>query len=136
LGSDHTSLTRTISSWNKFANLKDMLLIADDNIGGFFALNGGFLPFDIGRIFYLEPDVLERESLEILYSNFLHWAITGDLTQFYEPFLWNGWAEDILSSNGDKGFSFYPFPRSEESLEILIIVQKILSLLKKLNRNH
>lgn len=114
LGSGHPSLSRTINSWNNIANIKELLLVADDIIGGFFAINGGYLPYDLGRIFYLPHDTLEWESLEMTYSEFLHWAITGDLNLFYEPFRWNDWKSEILSLNGCEGLSFYPFLWTEE----------------------
>ena len=57
LGSGNAKLSRTLPGWNKGKTLKDstetsgFLLIADDAIGGFFILNGGFFGEDIGKVY-------------------------------------------------------------------------------------
>lgn len=73
LGSGTNSFKRNISLWNKLnldtqgKRLDGALLIADDVMGGFFALNGGLLNGEVGNIFYLAPDTLEWEDLELKY---------------------------------------------------------------------
>lgn len=70
-------LNRTLPDWNKgksfneFGERPPFLLIADDAVGGFFALNGGQLGKDPGKVYYLSPDNLQWESLNISYSDFL-----------------------------------------------------------------
>ncbi len=68
IGSGDLKLTRDLSSWNQIesdgqATLQEgSLLVADDVVGGFFALNGGAFAGQVGNIFYLAPDTLEWEE--------------------------------------------------------------------------
>lgn len=113
LGSGTDTFRRNISAWNKLneekQRLEGALLIADDVMGGFFAINGGLFDGEIGNIFYLAPDTLEWEDLELKYSEFIYWAFTGDIDKFYETFRWRGWENEIDKVIGDKGISVYPF---------------------------
>lgn len=115
LGAGHTDLSRTLSSWNqidsngKSTRLIGSFLIADDILGGFFSINGGAFSGEIGDVFYLAPDTLEWESLEMSYPDFLNWTFTGDLRKFYESFKWNGWSKDTDKINGNQGMLIYPF---------------------------
>src|SRR5688572_19719452 len=62
LGAGAPQLPRSIASWNKLDapadqhRLPGALLVADDALGGFFAINGGGLPGPVGHVFYLAPD--------------------------------------------------------------------------------
>src|SRR5690606_12025169 len=62
LGSGNIKLNRTIPDWNKGKSFKEFgepptfLLVADDAAGGFFAINGGGLGKDAGKVYYLSPD--------------------------------------------------------------------------------
>jgi len=64
LGSGNTKLTRTLPGWNvgktdvKYGSKPAFYLVADDAVGGFFALNGGGLGPGPGKIYYLAPDDL------------------------------------------------------------------------------
>ena len=115
LGSGNTNLDRGLMEWNKgksFENYGDQspfLLVADDVVGGYFAINAGGLGNDIGKIHYLSPDALEWENLECNYSEFLYWLFNGDIQQFYELFKWKTWKKDINGINGNQTFSFYPY---------------------------
>ena len=85
-GSGHPRLPRDPASWTQrpeFASVR-ALPIADDVAGGIFALNGGDLGEDTGCVYYFAPDTLNWESLEVGYSEFLQWALSGDLDTFYE----------------------------------------------------
>lgn len=115
LGSGNEKLPRTIKSWCDQCGIKQALLVADDVVGGFFALNAGFMEEGIGEIFYFAPDTLEWECLEIGYSDFLNWACTGDLETFYEPYRWDGY---VCNLNGNEGISIYPFLWSREAKQI------------------
>jgi len=114
LGSGHNELSRNISNWNqidktgKASKLEGCLLIADDVVGGFFAINGGLFEGETGEVFYLAPDTLEWESLEMGYSDFLYWACTGDLQQYYETFRWADWQQEVQTVNGSQGVLIYP----------------------------
>lgn len=118
LGSGHPHLPRSITSWNQQCALNGMLLVADDVIGGFFAINDGMFPDSVGGIWYFAPDSLSWEDLEIGYTDFLHWAMTGDIHTFYETFFWKDWEKDISKLKGDEMFAIYPFLWSKEAREL------------------
>jgi hypothetical protein len=107
LGSGHDRLTRTLPGWNE-GRSEGFYLVADDAVGGFFAINGGTLGPDIKNIYYFAPDRVDWESLEMGYSDFLHWACTGKLDGFYEWIRWSGWESDVRKLHGDRSFFFHP----------------------------
>jgi uncharacterized protein DUF2625 len=109
LGSGHPSLPRDLPSWNQVKGDARFLLVADDVLGGFFALNGGELGPDPGNVYYLPYDGLEWEPLDIGYSQFLEWSLSAGLTKFYGKDRWKGWEEEVAQLGGDESFSFYPF---------------------------
>ena len=115
LGSGSKKLKRSIADWN-YGNTYAFLgaqpaivLVADDVVGGFFAINGGALGSDVGNIYYFAPDMLEWESLDVGYSAFLNWAFSGDLEEFYGSLRWSRWEEESEKLHGDAAFSFFPF---------------------------
>lgn len=115
LGSGSEKLNRNLPEWNKgksfesFGQAMPFVLIADDALGGFFALNGGtFGSQDLGKVFYLSPDNLEWEALGIGYSDFLYWTFTGDLDKFYEGLRWKDWEAEVPAMGPDRGMNFYP----------------------------
>lgn len=114
LGSGHPRLPRTLPGWNKGRTWHDaqsappILVVADDVIGGSFAINGGALDGAPGHVHYFAPDRLEWESLELGYSDFLQWTLQGDLETFYEGQRWQEWSADVSVLAGDEAFSIYP----------------------------
>ncbi|WP_252147601.1 DUF2625 family protein, partial [Escherichia coli] len=74
---------------------------------------------------YLAPDTLNWESLEVGYSEFLQWALSGDLDTFYENVRWQQWREDVIKLSATEAFTFYPFlwVQSEEAR-----TRKVISL--------
>ncbi|MEZ6003939.1 MAG: DUF2625 family protein [Planctomycetota bacterium] len=64
------------------------LLVADDVVGGFFSLNGGAFGQDLGSMYYWAPDTLNWEPLGLSYSDFLVWALSDNLSQFYQNLRW------------------------------------------------
>jgi hypothetical protein len=113
LGSGHPKLARNIVDWNKERS-SGFLLVADDVVGGFFALNGGGLGEDAGAMYYRAPDTLAWESLEIGYSDFLEWASTDRLQVFYADTRWSGWEADMKNIGADQCFNFFPFLWTKE----------------------
>jgi hypothetical protein len=107
LGSEHERLRRTLPGWNE-GRSNGFYLVADDAIGGFFAINGGALGPDVKNVCYFAPDSLEWESLEMGYSEFLQWACTEKLDVFYEWIRWAGWESDASRLHGDRCYCFYP----------------------------
>ena len=115
LGSGNEKVNRSLPDWNKnkstteFGQQAPYFLVADDVIGGFFAINGGEFGEDLGQMYYFAPDCLEWESMDMGYSDFIWWTFTGDLEQFYEGLKWNNWKEEIENLDGNKGIGFFPF---------------------------
>jgi hypothetical protein len=115
LGSGHPRLNRSLPEWNKGKSFKEYgeaapyYLIADDAMGGFFALNGGAFSKDkMGTVFYLAPDNLEWEDMDLSYTGFLNFCFKGDLQGFYGDYRWKGWQEEVAALPGDKVFNFFP----------------------------
>ncbi|MFT3705543.1 MAG: DUF2625 family protein [Agriterribacter sp.] len=108
LGSGSAKLTRTLPDWNNAKTLIDsaetsgFLLIADDAIGGFFILNGGFWGKDIGKVYYFSPDNLEFEPLDLTYTDFLLFCFNNNLDEFYKGYRWTNWKEEVSKLSGDQ----------------------------------
>jgi len=114
LGSGHPRLPRALHEWNFSCGLKPAdtapkaVLVADDVLGGFFALNGGRFAPKGNTVWYFAPDTLEWEDLGKAYSDFLWWCFTGDLDGYYRPYRWAGWERDVAMLPGEKGLFVYP----------------------------
>lgn len=113
LGAGSEKMSRSLHSWNDgtvetFGLLGKAVLVAHDVVGGFFALNGGAFDGDAGDVHYLAADTLEWEDLEIPYPDFLSWAVTGDLREYYSDSRWPGWREQVAPLSGDQGILIYP----------------------------
>lgn len=124
LGSGSKKLNRSLPEWNlgknsqtNSENLK-FLLVADDAIGGFFALNGGAFGKDLGQIYYLAPDRLKWEAQHMSYSDFINFCFVGDMDQYYDGLRWPTWKKDLLQVSGDKSFYFYPYLWTKEGKDI------------------
>jgi hypothetical protein len=106
-GSGHPSLRRALPDWNR-DKAGRCYFIANDAVGGFYAINGGAFGSDLHNIYYWPPDSLECESLDLGFSEFLHWALTGDLGKFYSDVRGANWIENVSAITGDQCFDFYP----------------------------
>ena len=124
MGSGNVKLNRTLPDWNKGKSLTEygqapsFLLVADDAAGGFFAINGGSLGADKGKLYYLSPDDLEWEPLDLTYSEFLNFCFNGDLTNFYKELRWKSWNKDVKSLDGNSVYSFFPYLFTKEGKDI------------------
>jgi len=114
LGSGHPRLPRDLAHWNfpdgeaSRARLDGAFLVADDAVGGFFALNGGGLPGPARHVFYLPPDSLRWEDTGRGYTDFLLFACIGNLNDYYGDVRWSGWERDVTALAGDRAFHFAP----------------------------
>lgn len=113
LGSGHQRLTRSLPQWNE-GRSDGFYLVADDALGGFFALNGGGLGADRGKLYYFAPDSLRWEAMGMEYSQFVAWAMSEKVQKFYESERWVSWREDVATLSGDRCYSFYPPLWTEE----------------------
>lgn len=124
LGSGSPALSRDLMGWNKDKQ-KGLLLVADDVLGGFFALNGGdFGQATLGKIYYLSPDNLEWEPLDKGYSDFLVFCFSGNLNKFYDKMRWKNWQQEIATLDSNQGIACYPFLFTEEGKNINKTVRK------------
>lgn len=120
LGGGHPRLPRDIGTWNfpkgfdQPQRLAGAMLIADDVLGGFFAVNGGAFDGPLGNVFYLPPDSLQWEDLERGYRDFLEFLFVGDLAKFYDGQRWDGWPKELETLPGDRAYAIYPFLWSKE----------------------
>ncbi len=116
LGSGHPRLPRSLPDWNLGRSWSDLsapppfLLIADDVVGGVFAINGGTLGEEQGKVYYFAPDSLKWETMGVGYSDFVVWCLTGDLDGFYQDYRWPGWQVDVRAIGGDQAWDIYPPP--------------------------
>lgn len=113
LGSGGSLINRTCPGWNRGRG-DGLFLFADDAVGGLFALNGGTLGDDCGKVYYWAPDCLHWQPLGVGYTDWLHWAIAGSLVDFYSTLRWCGWQNHVATLSADECLCFYPFLWSEE----------------------
>lgn len=118
LGSGCSAMDRDLMSWNKDKQ-PGCLLIADDVLGGFYAINGGaFGPESIGKIFYFAPDNLRWEATNKTYSDFLLFCFSGDLASYYKDIRWKGWEPEVQALTGNQGIVCYPFLFTKEGKNV------------------
>lgn len=141
LGSGSNRLTRSISSWNKGKTFNEVgerppyLLIADDALGGFFALNTGGLGNDVGKIYYLAPATLLWEGLDWTVDDFLHFCCDGDFEEFYKPFMSKNWHFEVTNLPADKCYNYTPPLWSKEGKKFTKSVRKYISVEEQYNYN-
>jgi hypothetical protein len=111
LGGGGAKISRSIASWNaQTAALDAALVVGEDVVGGFFAINGGGLPGERGGVSYFAPDALQWQELGANYSQWIAWLFQTDLGGFYGDLRWSGWRPDTVALGGDQGLLVYPFP--------------------------
>ena len=129
LGSGEDAV-RSLHRWSRVTGALDegYALIADDVLGGFFALNrGGFAAEVEGGVFFLPPDRLEWQSLDVGYSEFLNWCVAGDTAAFYAPLGWNFDDAIDLPAWGD-AFAFAPPPWTAQSVDLSAAERMVVPL--------
>jgi hypothetical protein len=116
LGSGHPRLPRSLPAWNRSRTYRNdgvpppFLLIGDDAVGGFFAIDGGGLQTEPGKVCYFAPDRLEWENTKKGYGDFLYFCLRGDLAKYYQNLRWPGWEQEVARLPGDKVIQVYPPP--------------------------
>ena len=115
LGAGCNKMKRSIPEWNKGksfendGNIPDFWLVADDAVGGYFAINGGALGTDTNKVYYLSPETLVWESLDLTYTEFINFSFNGDLKTFYGSLRWTNWERDVKKLHPDMVYHFYPY---------------------------
>jgi len=134
LGSGNSKLDRSLPQWNKGKTFeKDgerpgFLLVGDDVIGGFFAINGGAFGKDLGQIYYFAPDDLKWEAQHMTYTDFIYFCFTVNTNQYYSGLRWDNWQKDMKEISGNKGFYIYPFLWTKEGKDIKTDTRKVVPI--------
>lgn len=124
LGSGSGRQPRNLTDWNKGKTFEEYgqqpayILIADDVLGGFYAFNFGGLGKDVGQVYYLAPDRLEWEPMDMKYRDFLVFCFSGDLGQYYKGYRWKEWKEEVAALSGDQAYHIVPPLWSKEGKDI------------------
>lgn len=125
LGSGCSRFDRSLMQWNKGKSFKQkgeapsFLLIADDVLGGFYAVNaGGIDKNNMGKVYYFAPDNLQWEPMNFSYTDFLNFCFNGDLKKYYSDVRWKDWEKDVEPLNGNTGFSVFPFLWTKEGKDM------------------
>ena len=142
LGHD-SNINRGILSYNSIeengvaTQIDKMLIVADDVVGGVFALNAGKFSEGIGEVWYFAPDTLQWESLEIQYSEFIAWIAQGNIDEFYSTMRWSTWKEECKNVKFNEAILIYPFLWSNE-IELEKADKKIVTAeeLLKINQEY
>jgi hypothetical protein len=100
------------------------LIIAQDVLGGVFALNGidpeaAGRPGQPGEVTYFSPRSLEWDAMGLGHSAWLSAIVCGGLAELYEGLLWPGWRDEVGPVGPRGGLSFYPFLWSAEAQDDL-----------------
>ncbi|MDR2951296.1 MAG: DUF2625 domain-containing protein [Prevotella sp.] len=141
LGSGSHRMKRTLPDWNigktfsEFGEPAPYLLVADDAIGGFYAINGGFFGQDMGDMYYFAPDMLKWIPMEIGYSQFLLFCFETNMNDFYAGLRWNNWQKDIENLHPDYTYSFYPFLWTKEGVDINKVHKEVIPAEEAYNFN-
>jgi hypothetical protein len=120
LGSGHPRLPRTLGGWNAELRvpLAEFVIVADDVIGGVFAINGGGLGPAIGKVHYFAPDSLAWEDMGLGHGAWVEWTFTGDLDKFYKNVRWPRWELEVEPIPGDRTLSLWPPPWTVEGKDV------------------
>ena len=134
LGSGSKRMQRSLPSWNLgktmeiYGSLAPSLLVGDDAVGGFYAINGGAFGKDNGNMYYNAPDMLDWMPMNMGFSQFLLFCFETDFNDFYNEQRWVGYENDIENLSPDMAFSFYPFLWTKEGADINIVSRKVISI--------
>jgi Protein of unknown function DUF2625 len=124
LGAGNPKLNRSLPEWNRGKSVKKQgelptfWLVADDVVGGFFAINGGSLGQDTGMVYYMAPDNVTWDGLGFSYTEFLSFCFNGNLALFYKELGWKILQNEAAKISGDKVFNFVPPLWSKQGKDI------------------
>lgn len=133
LGSGNPRLSRSVAKWNKGKTIQEYgdkptyLLVADDAVGGFFAINYGAFGEDLKNVYYLAPNSLKWEPLGLGYTEFIRFCFDSNLADFYKGLRWASWDQFIAKLDGNKSYSFRPYLWSPEGMDIDKCTRKLVS---------
>lgn len=91
-----------------------LLDVAWDVVGGRFAINGGGLDAPPGEVCYWGPDTLEWSPIGGGHADFVAWALSDALHDFYDSLRWPSWEREVGGLALDHGLSWMPPPFTTE----------------------
>jgi hypothetical protein len=107
LGSGHERMPWGLAEWNGLQAdhqpVPDKLILAHDVLGGFFAREHN------KKISYFSPDSLKWENTQLGYKDWLAWALSEEMGDFYEHFRWRGWAKEVAALEPQQGLLVQPY---------------------------
>jgi hypothetical protein len=128
LGGGHPRLPRTLPAWN-VGRSAGFYLVADDVLGGFFALNGGGIDGPPNHIYYHAPDTLRWIAMTGMgYTAFLQWLFDGDLSLFYRALRWPSWRADVSAVGGDQVLSCAPPLWTVEGKDLFNVNRRVIPI--------
>lgn len=113
--------------------IKGMFIVANDVVGGIYAINISGFETDKNKIWYFAPDTLEWESLGMKYLDFIAWAAQGNLNDFYEAMRWDEWRNDCKKLEFNTCYLIYPFLWAKEcdintASKKIVLLDELISL--------
>lgn len=119
LGGGHEALPDLATASGMNGVQPPYVVAAYDVLGGEWAINGGALPGEPGRMAFFAPDTLAWEETDLGHSDFLAWALGGGMTDLYAELRWSAWAEESSAVALDQGIAVYPFLWSKQAKDDL-----------------
>ena len=104
------------------------LVVANDVLGGVYAVTDTAFAGDVGGVFYFAPDMLEWEPMDMGHSDFVEWALTGDTGRFYRDLRWPGWEDESAAVPLDSAIFVLPLLVTRESRPISATSRKVMPL--------
>lgn len=100
------------------------LIVALDVLGGRFAIDGGGLGINPGRVCYWAPDSLSWEDTGLGHGAFVHAFLSGAATDFYKDLRWPGFADEVAALALDQGLSLWPPPFTVEGKDLATVSRR------------
>jgi hypothetical protein len=107
LGCGHERMPWGLAEWNGLQAGHDVpvpsrLIVAHDVLGGFFGREHN------KRISYFSPDTQHWEDTQLGYNDWLAWALSDDMEDFYENLRWRGWSKEVKALEPHQGLLIEP----------------------------
>lgn len=141
LGSGCQDFSRGFKDWNNGKNTPDknnsrFVFIADDVVGGFFALKmAPDTRIEKAIVWFYGSNNLQWVSTGITYSSFLRFCMSGDIAGFYSDFRWKGWEAEVNHYNPRHTISCYPLLWTKEGKD-LKVNRKVVDVATVWNNYH
>lgn len=113
-----------LTAWNGLADptplvlRRGYLVIGYDVLGGFYALDNGGLLGPTRHVAWLDPGSLQWTDLGVGYSDWLAWALSDRMGDFYADLRWEGWEAEVAAAGPERGIHVYPPLWSKEGKDI------------------